>query len=62
VEIDETGRRNGRGAYLCARRTCWDTALDKDRLGRALRTNVLPEDREALRQFAEQFEAVGAEA
>ena len=23
VEVDESGRRNGRGAYLCAQATCW---------------------------------------
>src|SRR6478735_7944116 len=27
VEPDPTGRRNGRGAYLCGRAACWERAL-----------------------------------
>ena len=37
VEIDETGKRPGRGAYLCRRRSCWETALQKRHLQHALR-------------------------
>ena len=40
VEIDSSGKRNGRGAYLCADRACWEEALRKDWLGRALRTSL----------------------
>jgi predicted RNA-binding protein YlxR (DUF448 family) len=57
VEVDESGRRNGRGAYLCAQAACWDEALKRDRLGRALRTTVSNQDTEALRRYAERFEA-----
>jgi len=62
VEVDPTGKANGRGAYLCARRECWEEALKKDRLSRALRTNVSAQDAEALRSYAERFEpaAVGS--
>ena len=56
VEADPTGRRNGRGAYLCARRSCWEEALKKDRLSRALRTAVPAQDREELLRYAERFE------
>ena len=27
VEIDPTGRRNGRGAYLCHQPACWERAI-----------------------------------
>ena len=56
IEVDPSGKRAGRGAYLCARRSCWEEALKKDRLARALRTTVSPGDRDALRRYAEQFE------
>ena len=39
VEIDESGKRPGRGAYLCRRRPCWETALQKRRLEQSLRLN-----------------------
>lgn len=60
VVADPTGKRDGRGAYLCARRACWEDALKKDRLGRALRTAISPADREELRRYAEQIEPLSA--
>lgn len=56
VAVDATGRQNGRGAYLCERLECWQEALKRDRLARALRTTISPEDAEALRRYAERFE------
>ena len=54
VGVDETGKRSGRGAYLCRRRACWDTALGakRDILGHALKTELGTSDREALSKFA----------
>ncbi len=43
VRIDNTGRANGRGAYLCADGTCWTAALKKKAVERALGT-PLPDD------------------
>ena len=57
VEADPSGKRAGRGAYLCARHSCWQEALKKDRLARALRTTISASDRDALRRYAEQFES-----
>lgn len=48
VEVDRTGKKPGRGAYLCQRRECWEEALRKDRLSHALRTRLSDEDRHAL--------------
>ena len=62
VVADPTGKRDGRGAYLCANRACWEDALKKDRLARALRTAISPADREELRRYAEQIEPLGAAA
>ena len=53
VALDPTGKRAGRGAYLCHSATCWDQALRRNGLTRALRVEALnPEDRAALEQFA----------
>jgi hypothetical protein len=62
VEVDPTGKRAGRGAYLCARSECWQEALKKERLARALRTAISAADRQQLGRYAEQLEPVAAGA
>lgn len=52
VEIDPTGKKSGRGAYLCANRSCWTTALKKKRLEQELETTIREEDRLALEGYA----------
>ncbi len=49
VHVDPTGKRSGRGAYLCDQPACWDRALTTDVLARALRTALTEEDLERLR-------------
>jgi uncharacterized protein len=53
VEIDPTGKKNGRGAYLCTRRSCWDKAADGSVLDRALKTTIDQETRSLLRRYAD---------
>ena len=60
VAVDPTGKRNGRGAYVCARQECWETALTKDRLARALRTTISTQEQEELRRYGEQLEPATA--
>jgi predicted RNA-binding protein YlxR (DUF448 family) len=49
VVLDATGRVAGRGAYLCVEGACWQAALEKNIIARALRV-ALPDDlREHLR-------------
>lgn len=56
VQVDLSGKKAGRGAYLCARRSCWEAAFKRRMIGRALRVEALhPDDLTALRQFAEQL-------
>ena len=62
VEVDPSGKRNGRGAYLCADRACWEEALKKDRLARALRAAVSPDEREELLRYAQRLEPAAATA
>lgn len=53
VHIDPTGKRNGRGAYLCNDPACWDQALRRHALERALRVGALhPDDTAALEAYA----------
>jgi hypothetical protein len=57
ADIDPTGKRNGRGAYLCHRPACWRTALKRSVLERALRLESLqPDNRVALEQFMQHLE------
>ncbi len=50
VLVDPTGKLNGRGAYLCERKPCWERAVASDVLAKALRTTLTETDRERLRQ------------
>lgn len=52
VMVDRTGKESGRGAYLCPKPSCWESALSKDQLNRALRTNVTAEARARLLEYA----------
>lgn len=40
VEIDKTGKKNGRGAYICPSPDCWDKALKGKQLERTLKTSI----------------------
>ena|SRR5579863_8819434 len=51
VMIDATGKKSGRGAYLCARLSCWDNALKKKRLEQEFELTLSAEDRAALDAF-----------
>ena len=46
VVVDFTGKRNGRGAYLCDQVICWDSALEKTQLlNQALMTELTSSER-----------------
>jgi uncharacterized protein len=53
VEIDPTGKKNGRGAYLCTRRSCWDKAVTGNVLERALNVSIDQETRDQLHRYAD---------
>jgi predicted RNA-binding protein YlxR (DUF448 family) len=57
VELDATGKKSGRGAYLCARRSCWDLALRKGKLEHEFELTLLAEDRTALEAYMETLPA-----
>jgi predicted RNA-binding protein YlxR (DUF448 family) len=49
--IDETGKQNGRGAYLCRQKACWEAALKGQQLSRALKMDIGKEERDLLREY-----------
>ncbi len=51
VMIDPSGKLAGRGAYLHEQRSCWDLGL-KGALAAALKTELTPEERERLMNYA----------
>ena len=67
VALDPTGRRNGRGAYICHKTACWEKALSSGALARALNIEIDTETLDALRQHVatllpESTAAVGSTA
>lgn len=50
LQIDPTGKANGRGAYLCDNPECWARAAKTDILARALRMTFTDDDRLRLQQ------------
>jgi len=55
VSVDETGKKSGRGAYLCHDRECWDKALKSKVLEYALKTAISIEDKAALMAYADDL-------
>ncbi len=55
IQADPTGKKSGRGAYLCRQRECWESALSqRSRLEQALKleTPISNDDLAHLREFA----------
>ncbi|MDY6875280.1 MAG: YlxR family protein [Chloroflexota bacterium] len=52
VMVDETGKRSGRGAYLCYQRGCWEAALAQRQLERTLKIILTAETKAQLREYA----------
>ena len=46
--IDETGKQNGRGAYLCRQSACWEAALKGSQLAKALKMEFRDQEKEML--------------
>jgi predicted RNA-binding protein YlxR (DUF448 family) len=54
IEVDSSGRLAGRGAYLCSKLDCWETALKRKSLNRALRTVLTSAEVARLREYAQR--------
>jgi predicted RNA-binding protein YlxR (DUF448 family) len=53
VEVDSTGKKNGRGSYLCPAQECWRLAEKRRALNHALEMNITTENWAALWSYAE---------
>lgn len=51
VVIDATGKKSGRGAYLCAKLSCWQQAMKAKKLEHEFEITILPEDRVELEAY-----------
>lgn len=50
IEIDPTGKKSGRGTYICKDSQCLDSALKEERLKKALNCEVTKDVVEKLRE------------
>lgn len=50
VSLDPTGKRSGRGAYVCLRPECLERALQGKTLAGALKTEISAQAVESLRR------------
>jgi predicted RNA-binding protein YlxR (DUF448 family) len=62
VEIDNTGKKEGRGAYLCRDRACWEKALKSQQLEYAFKAKINQKNLERLGEAGEKLlkESTGA--
>lgn len=57
ISLDDTGRKNGRGAYICKKMECLTAALKSKGLERSLKT-AIPE--EVIKSLEEEMRRVEA--
>ena len=55
IELDSTGRKNGRGAYICISKECLLKAVKNRGLERSLKISV---PKEVMEKLSEEFDAV----
>ncbi len=55
IEIDETGKKSGRGAYLCYNKTCFQEAMKKKRLAKALKEELT---QTTIQELEEKFNLI----
>ncbi len=54
--LDETGKANGRGAYICKSSDCLALASDNKGLERSFKAKIPSETYDSLKEAMEQFE------
>ena len=55
--VDETGRQNGRGAYICRRRECLEAAIRNHGLERSFTTAIPGEVTDLLREELDRLDS-----
>ncbi|MBN1643562.1 MAG: YlxR family protein [Dehalococcoidales bacterium] len=51
--VDITGKKPGRGYYLCDSRGCWEKILEGNRLEHVIHTALTRQDYQGLKEYAE---------
>jgi len=62
VAVDTSGKKVGRGAYLCPAEECWGIGLKGGRIEHALRTTLTQHNREQLINNASSEKTVHKES
>lgn len=57
VVLDTTGKKNGRGAYICFSRECFEKAVKSKALERSLKMSIPREIYESLKKEIDVIEA-----
>lgn len=57
VVLDDTGRKNGRGAYLCFEKECLEKAVKNRGLERSLKIAISPDIYESLKKEFDKLES-----
>ena len=60
VELDPTGKKSGRGAYVCRRAECLRRSIRQKQLDRQLEITMTPEITEVLTAEMEKLSASGS--
>ena len=55
VEIDLTGKKSGRGAYLCPFYNCWEVGLKGNRIDHSLHTRLESANRQLLAEYGKSL-------
>ena len=58
VEVDTSGKKAGRGAYLCRAWECWEIGVSGHRLEHAFRTTLTQGNQEQLLQYGKSLTGV----
>ena len=57
ILLDATGKKNGRGAYICKSKECLEKAVKNRGIERSLKTGISPEIYDSLKKGIEKIES-----
>ena len=57
IILDDTGKKNGRGAYICKSKECLEKAVKNRGIERSLKTGISPEIYDSLKKEIEKIES-----
>ena len=57
VKLDDTGKMNGRGVYICKNEDCLNEVLKKNKLQKSLKKEIKDETKEEIKK--KYFELIG---